>query len=212
MKHFSTETWVDFALGLSPSQQANEMKNHLEGCEKCQESYDLWRGVVAASRREKKYRPSESAVQRAKEAFDLRGVWRSFERKPRARLIFDSFLQPLREGVRNSMAAKRQLQFRSGRLLIDIDLTKESQGPEGPIFLMGQVLNAGEPEQRVKDFRVLLLRGKRFTAQSNSSPFGEFRFELGGAKNWKLLFEIEGQDVILISLPELTSRPAKTIG
>jgi len=65
---------------------------------------------------------------------------------------------------------------------------------------MGQILNADKPDQRVKDFRVLLLRGKRITAQTNSSPLGEFRFELADAKNWKLLFEVEGQEVIPISL------------
>ena len=72
------------------------------------------------------------------------------------------------------------------------------------ILVMGQILNADKPDQRVKDFRVLLLRGKRITAQTNSSPLGEFRFELADAKNWKLLFEVEGREVIPISLPELT--------
>src|SRR5437870_10985983 len=72
------------------------------------------------------------------------------------------------------------------------------------VLVMGQILNADKPDQRVKDFRVLLLRGKRITAQTNSSPLGEFRFELADAKNWKLLFEVEGQEVIPISLPELT--------
>ena len=210
MKHFSTETLLDFARGLLPSLKADEVKHHLEGCKKCRGSYDVWRAIIEAGRREKKYRPSESTVQRAKEAFGLREVWRpSFGRKTRARLIFDSFLQRSPEGVRNSMAATRQLQYRSGPLIIDIDLAKESHGPQAPIFLMGQILNADKPDQRVKDFRVLLRCGKRVTGKTNSSPLGEFRFELADAKNWELLFKIEGQEVISISLPELTSRPVK---
>jgi hypothetical protein len=209
MKHFSIETSVDFARGLLQPQKADEMKHHLEGCEKCRESYDMWRAVVEAGRMAKKYRPSEGAVQRAREAFGLREAWRRFGRKTRAQLIFDSLLQPLPEGVRNSMDTTRQLQYRYGSLLIDIDLTKESHAPESPIFLMGQVLNADKPDQRVKDFRVLLLRGQRFTTQTNSNQLGEFRFELADAKNWKLLFEIEGQEVIPLSLPKLTSRPAR---
>ena len=209
MKHFSTETLLDFARGLLPSLRADELKHHVEGCKKCLASYDMWRAVMGAGRREKKYRPSESAVQRAKEACGLREGWRPSGRKTRARLIFDSFLQPLPAGVRNSMAATRQLQYRSGPLIIDIDLAKESHAPEAPIFLMGQILNADKPDQRVKDFRVFLLRGKRIRGQTNSSPLGEFRFELAEAKNWRLLFELDGQEVIPISLPELTSRPAK---
>ena len=204
MSHFSTETLLDFARGLLASPKADEVNHHLEGCKKCRESYDKWRAVMEVGRREKKYRPSESAVQRAKEAFGLREVWRLFGQKAEARLIFDSFSQPLPKGVRSAMAVARQLQYRFGPLLIDIDLRKESHGLESPILLMGQILNADKPDQRVKDFRVLLLRGKRIAAQTNSSPLGEFRFELADAKNWKLLFEVEGQEVIPISLPELT--------
>src|SRR6266581_3484540 len=104
MKHFSTETLLDLARGLLPFLKADEVKHHLEGCKTCRASYDMWRAVMEAGRREKKYRPSESAVQRAKETFGLREVWRPSGRKTRARLIFDSFLQPLPAGVRNSMA------------------------------------------------------------------------------------------------------------
>ena len=88
-------------------------------------------------------------------------------------------------------------------------LAKESHGPEATILLMGQILNADTPDQRVKNFRVFLLRGKRITGQTNASPLGEFRFEFADAKNWRLLFEVAGQEVIPISLPELTSRSAK---
>ena len=209
MNHFSIETLIDFARGLLPSQKADEVKHHLERCKECRQSYDIWRAVVEAGRREKKYRPSESAVQRAKEAFGLREAWRPSGRKTRARLIFDSLLQPLPSGVRNSMAATRQLQYRSGPLIIDIDLAKESHTPEAPIFLMGQILNAENPDRQFKDLRVFLLRGKRVKAQTTPSPLGEFRFELDDGKNWKLSFEIEGQEVIPISLPELTSRPTR---
>ena len=85
MSHFSTETLLDFARGLLPSPKADEVNHHLEGCKKCRESYDKWRAVMEVGRREKKYRPSESAVQRAKEAFGLHEVWRLFGQKAEAR-------------------------------------------------------------------------------------------------------------------------------
>src|SRR5436190_20803934 len=209
MKHFSTETWVDFARGVLAAREAAEMKHHLEGCDKCRKSYGIWGALAEAGRTEEKYQPSGGAIQRAKAAFGLRELWRPFPRKTKAQLVFDSFLQPLPEGFRNGMVGTRQLQYRSGPLLIDIDLRKESHDPESQIFLMGQILNADKPDQRVEDFRVLLLRGKRFTAQTKPSPLGEFNFELAEGKNWKLLFEIKGQEVIPLSLPDLTSRPEK---
>ena len=76
---------------------------------------------------------------------------------------------------------------------------------ESPVLLMGQILNADNPGQRFKDFRVFLSQGKRFTAQTKSSPLGEFRFEFDGGKNWKLFFKIEGRPVIPVILPELTA-------
>src|SRR6266516_1574446 len=40
VKHISTEAWVDFARGLLPHQEADQMKHHLEGCKKCRKAYD----------------------------------------------------------------------------------------------------------------------------------------------------------------------------
>ena len=98
VKHISTEAWVDFARSLPPPQKADQMKHHLEGCKKCRKAYDMWRAVAGAVSRERKYRPSETAVQRAKEMFALREVWGLVGRKAGSRLIFDSFLQPLPKG------------------------------------------------------------------------------------------------------------------
>src|SRR5438046_10621509 len=103
------------------------------------------------------------------------------------------------------MDATRQLQYRCGSLLIDIDLRKQSQAVESLVLLMGQILNADNPGERVKDFRVFLSQGKRFTAQTKSSPLGEFRFEFDVGKNWKLFVKIEGVPVIQVILHELTA-------
>src|SRR5207249_9298816 len=142
MKHISTEAWVDFARSLPPPQKADQMKHHLEGCKKCRKAYDMWRAVAGAVSREREYCPSETAVQRTKEMFALREVWGPVGRKASSRLIFDSSLQPVPRGVRNSMDATRQLQYPRGSLLIDIDLRKQSQAVESPVLLMGQILNA----------------------------------------------------------------------
>src|SRR2546422_4339865 len=205
MKRISTEAWVDFARGLLPPRTADQMNHHLEGCKKCRKAHDMWRAVAGAVSRERKYRPSETAVQRAKEMFALREVRGPVGRKARSRLIFDSFLQPLPRGVRNSMDATRQLQYRCGSLLIDIDLRKQSQAVESPVLLMGQILNADNPGERFKDFRVFLSQRKRLPAHTKSTPLGEFRFEFAGGKNWKLFFKIEGRPVIPVILPELTA-------
>src|SRR5207245_11463182 len=102
--------------------------------------------------------------------FALREVWGPVGRKASSRLIFDSFLQPLPRGVRNSMDATRQLQYRCGSLRIDIDLRKQSQAVESPVVLMGQILTADSPGQRVKDFRSFHSRARRSSSQRKQGP------------------------------------------
>jgi hypothetical protein len=104
------------------------------------------------------------------------------------------------------MVTTRQLHYKAGSLLIDIEVRKEPQAQEKSLFLVGQILNEKKPDDRVTDFRVLLLHGQRFVAQTMSNQLGEFHFELAAGKAWRLFFELEGQEGISIPLPDLTAR------
>ena len=204
MNHFSTEIWVDFARGVLAQKAATRLKSHLEGCHECQDIYKVWQAVVDFGRREKSYTPGEDAVRRAKGANRLRQAWKMPQPGAFARLISDTFRQPL-FGVRNSMPAVRNLNYESGPLLVDIGIRMNSQVAENPVFVVGQVLNSDRPDERITGFRVSLLRGRRFMAQTTASELGEFHFELAEGKNWKLLLEIENEEAIQLSLPDLTS-------
>jgi hypothetical protein len=206
MRHFSTETWAYFARGALPADETIQMQRHLEDCEKCRQTHDMWRAVLEIGLREKDYHPNNGMVRRAKAAYGLHQAWKRPGGKTRARLIFDSFRQPLPGGVRNSMVTTRQLHYKAGSLLIDIEVRKEPQAQEKSLFLVGQILNAEKPDDRVTDFRVLLLHGQRFVAQTISNQLGEFHFELAAGKTWRLFFELEGQEGISIPLPDLTAR------
>src|SRR3989442_2541344 len=50
VKHISSEAWIDFARGLLPHQEADQMKHHLEGRQKCRKAYDLCRAVAGGVR------------------------------------------------------------------------------------------------------------------------------------------------------------------
>ena len=208
MTHFPTESWVDFARGILAPERAAEMARHLETCSKCSRVRETWLAVAEISRGEKAYQPTSDAVRRAKAAFSLHKIWKD-EQRPIARLIFDSLRQPLAMGIRSNTATARQLHYEAGPLLIDIEIRKDFEGKEDRVSLVGQVLKVAQPDERVPDFRIVLLRGKRFEAQTISSSLGEFHFELPEGKNWKLFFEIEGQEAIQVSLPSLTSRLPK---
>jgi hypothetical protein len=204
MNHFSTEIWADFARGVLPQKGATRLESHLGRCHECQDTYKMWQVVVDFGRREKSYTPGDDAVRRAKGAIRLAQAWKMPRLKVLAQLISDTFRQPV-FGVRNSMPAVRHLNYESGPLLIDIGLRMNSQAAEKPVFVVGQVLNSDRPDERITGFRVSLLRGRRFLAQTTASELGEFHFELAEGKNWKLVFEIENEEAIQLSLPDLTS-------
>jgi hypothetical protein len=210
MKHFPTESWVDFARGALSQEKATEMARHRENCPECDRASELWRAVAEIGRRENVYSPDSGSVRRAKAAFGLRKIWDAVtQKKTGARLVFDSFLEPLPVGFRNGVAAGRQLHYQAGPLLIDIDLRKGFETREDRVSLAGQVLKVDAPGDRLADFRVFLFRGQRFEGQTRSTPMGEFHFEFPKASNWKLFFEIEGQAAVQISLPNLNPRLPK---
>ena len=204
MNHFSTDIWVDFARSVLPQEAATQLKLHLERCHECQDMYKMWQVVVDFGRREKSYTPGDDTVRRAKGAIRLLQAWKMPEPKVVARLTGDTFRQPL-FGVRNSMPAVRHLSYESGPLLVDIDLRMNSHAAENPVFVVGQVLNSDRPDERITGFRVSLLRGRRFLLRTTPGELGEFHFELPECKNCKLVFEIENEEAIQLSLPDLTS-------
>jgi len=205
MKHFSDDVWIDFARGKASSSKAAELKRHLDQCAKCRTISGLWSAVIEIVRREEEYRPSDHAVRSAKAMYGLRHAPESLTGKE-ADLIFDSFRAPLIAGVRNShMPSQRQLQYESGPILIDIELSKESGRSEKSISLSGQISTRDEA-QDVNDCRVFLIRGKRFTAQTKCSRLGEFHFDFADGKNRKLLIDVGTQEIIQLLLPDMTLR------
>jgi hypothetical protein len=209
MKHFLTESWVDFVRGAVPPETAAEMAHHMENCTSCARTCEMWRTVAEIGRSENACNPDSGSVRRAKAAFSLRKIWKPNAQKTRSRLAFDSFQQTAPAGIRGGLVEARQLRYSAGPWSIDIDLRKALTGQGDRVSLAGQVLKVERPEEPLTDFRVFLIRGQRFEAQAHSSLMGEFHFEFPKANNWKLYFEIEGQDAVRISLPNLRPRRPK---
>jgi hypothetical protein len=202
MNHFSSELFADLARGVLLQEDANDMLRHVANCSKCRQIYEMWRALVEITRKEKDFRPNVESVRRAKAHYGMLKVYNP-GRKTRASLVFDSFRQHALAGVRNSVVTNRRLHYEAGALSIDIELQKEASEPNR-FHVIGQVLNTARPDQQAVDFHVLLWRGRRFVTSTTSSPLGEFQFELTEGKSWKLVFEVGGDEVIPIALPDLT--------
>ena len=208
MKHFSAENLAEYARGMLSMAQAEEIKRHLDACEKCLKASEMWRAVVEIGQKERHYQPSDGAVRRVEASF--RAIHSSTRlHGMQARLIFDSTNEALPVGVRNSMAVSRQLQYEAGSSLIDIVFNQPALETV-PTLLTGQISTANSFDKTMMAFEVFLMRRHSLAAQTTVSDVGEFQFEFAAGKDWKLLFEREDGEVIHLSLPGLLRRRLKT--
>src|SRR6266851_6273367 len=84
-----------------------------------------------------------------------------------AELLFDSFLQPVLEGVRSSSIGTRQMLYRADPFQIDLLIESQAGGPN--VVVTGQLLDLRHPEIVGHDLRVTLsnLRGRVVQAAIN---------------------------------------------
>ena len=209
MKHFSAENLAEYARGMLSIAQAEEIKRHLDACEKCLKASEMWQAVVEIGQKEKYYQPTSGAIRRVEAAFR---VIHSSKRLHgmQAHLIFDSATEPVAVGVRNSMAASRQLQYQAGSSLIDIVFNRPASETD-PIFMTGQIESPDNLEKTMTEIEVFLLQGHRLAAQTMVSDDGEFQFEIAAGKKWQLVFEREDGHIIHLSLPSLVRRRPKAV-
>jgi uncharacterized protein YbaR (Trm112 family) len=116
-----------------------------------------------------------------------------------AKLVFDSFRQPLPAGIRTVGLRARQLLYQAGRFRVDLRL---DAGPDGT-FLVGQVMDSTRPDQRVADVPVTLLRSATNVSKTVTNMLGEFQSELEDPNKLCLWIGIDEERPIVINLQEL---------
>src|SRR6266849_2735626 len=146
MEHFTTEKWIDFVNLVVAADEKQLMEKHLkQGCERCTETVSLWQRIRQSAASEANYRPPENAVRLAKAAFagaELTGQERGAG--SRIKVLFDSFLQPVFEGVRSAGVNTRQMLYRADPFQIDVQVEAKPGGSR--IVVTGQLLDLSSPE------------------------------------------------------------------
>src|ERR1051326_2719674 len=132
-EHFRDEEWLELASGRAAPSRAREMEDHLaSGCGDCGQAYRTWLLVISAASRQREYEPPQDVVRSIKCAFAVTHNLHSWSQMAvLARLVFDSFREPLPIGVRGTISTPRHLLHDSGRFVIDLRLEKE---PSGRVF------------------------------------------------------------------------------
>jgi CheY-like chemotaxis protein len=122
--------------------------------------------------------------------------------KNAARLVFDSFLQPMPAGVRGvSQLPSRQLVYRSGSLMADLWL--EPQTDSANVALVGQIVDSDSPDRRLDLIPVALHGPKGRIAYATTNKFGEFHLNFDLVPSVTLEIEVGGNQWVSAALPSL---------
>jgi hypothetical protein len=206
MEHFSVEKWIDFVNQAVSISEQEHMDKHLSlGCKSCQKTVSLWRRVRASAAAEGNYQPPESAVRIARAAFAGAGLGSQNKAAgSRAKLLFDSFLQPVLAGVRSAGAGTRQMLYRADPYQIDVQLEMKPNG--NWIVVTGQLLNLSNPKIIAAGIRILVSNMHGDVVHTVANQFGEFSGEVKNSGDLQLTFATPSGEPIVISLREALGR------
>jgi hypothetical protein len=203
MSHFDIEQWADFSRGLDRDIDRSAMDSHLStGCARCSRLVKMLGSVAAIARTEMGYEPPASTVRLAKAIYEPQKPERTL-----ARLVFDSFREPLSAGMRTQDRQTRHTLYEAGGYCVDLRL--EHQRPAHLATLVGQLADREHPGADADDVRVELRTRREILARANCNRFGEFQLDYRPAPALRL-------DVILgssgrrleLPLSGLTDEPA----
>ena len=201
MAHFSEQAWADFVRGINDSKASVEIRSHLANdCSECAAALATWKVVQAVAAHENSYSPPEDVVRMVKQEFALQqapepSLWVS------ARLLFDTFAQPMPAGTRARAVTARQLLFESEGLTIDLRLDTNPRSNQ--VCIVGQVLDKRIPHA-LGSASVLLWTGKGHPMlQTKANELGEFQLEFEAQDDLRLSIELVGRIPIRIPLANL---------
>jgi hypothetical protein len=202
MRHLTVETLLDQIedKGLEASRSA--LEGHLAECSQCGEQAADLRALLSFMASDSDNEPSSDLMKWSVELFqpvlsltDSSDATVGSVRRI-ARLIFDSFDQPLPAGVRAGIAGTasipRQLLFRAGD--VDVDLRIES-GLDNRISLSGQVLSEAVPFFENTPVRLESHGEARYKTRTN--PVGEFSFDAVPQDTYHLSMDLPAGQVTL---------------
>jgi hypothetical protein len=205
-QHYESDRWVDYSRGLGEADRT-EMEAHLaSGCTSCQRKADVLGKLAVTARAEAEYQPPTSVMRRAK------AVFRRPERAEGpvqilARLVYDSFRDPLPAGMRAADRPSQAL-FEAEDYALDLHLNRERADRErgGPkMVLVGQIADRKKPGSRMSEVPVLLMSGKQVAARGLSNDLGEFHLEYDPQERLHLQIPVARGKQINIQLPQEAS-------
>ena len=198
MAHFSEQAWADFVRGIPDSQATDDLRAHLaDGCSECNAVFKTWKRVHSIAARENSYSAPEDVVRMVKQEFRLQQAPETSVWSP-ARLVFDSFTQPLPAGTRASAVPARQLVYETEGLTIDLRVDNNPRANR--VSIVGQVLDRRIPHA-LGSASVLLWTAKGHPiVETKANEQGEFQLEFEAQHDLRISIELVGRIPIRIPL------------
>ncbi len=175
MKHFDIGQWVDMVRGLVTGKDKAEMSAHLStGCRSCRRTVELLGEVARLGAWEAAHTVPAFALHTARAIFALQQPEKVyFYPRVVARLVYDSFKEPLPAGLRARHRLTRHVLYQAGDYSMDIKM--EHQRGTAGVTLVGQIVNRVHPGKLPAVLPVFLASEKKILAQTSSNMFGEFQ-------------------------------------
>lgn len=172
-------------------------QSHLETCEQCRGDLEWfeWFGKFAAN--ERQYEPPSWVLTNAKNVFRLRkpGLVK-VAKEIIARLVYDSFSEPLPVGVRRHDIPSRQTLYETDNMHLDLKI--ELGDEKGQII--GQVV-ADKGKLEICGLRIELTQLGRVINESNTNALGEFVFDDLPKGNYELQIVLDDKMVKTPTVP-----------
>ena len=175
------------------------MTTHLDQkCEECLETSETWR-LVLNSPKDREDNLDRNTISLNRSVSTQKGLEQTAQP---ARLIFDSQVEP-KAAIRSIAQSSRQLIHEAKPFVIDLRL--ESKSSHKRILLIGQVVNAQDPDNTIRGIDIILLSEDRLLMKTRANSSGEFDFDYSPEPNLQLLINIRGYRAIALFLPDLPS-------
>ena len=180
-KHFEVREWVDFVRDVGEAADRSAMADHLSaGCPRCQAVIRSLHAVVKLAALEASSEPPAGVIRRAQAIFPPH---RS-EMGVLARLIYDSFREPLPAGMRAQGRVARHALYEAGNVFVDLQL--EHEASSGTVTLVGQVSDRDNPQINTTSLPVVLMARKGLVTSAICNRLGEFEMEFRPARDLRL--------------------------
>jgi hypothetical protein len=189
--------------GLSSDTQQARMKEHLAGCPQCGEFVRMLQKLVAVVNKPLSRDVPDYVVHNAISIAALGRPEKVTFAAVVAKLIYDSFREPLPAGVRSQQTVSRQALYEAGEFSVDLRL--EHERGEATVTLVGQVANRNQPGVPIANCPVLLFSGAEVVARAATDEYGEFQMKYRPGKHLRLQLPIaSGEKWIEIRLADLS--------